>query len=193
MERKTLEGLGLDKETVDKVMAEHGKSVEKQKTQIAALTSERDGLKAQTADVSKKLAAFDGVDAQALGEQIKALQGEIAQKESDFKTQLADRDFEATLTAEIAAAKGRNPKAVKALLDIDALKASKNQKEDIAAALKTLRESDEAYQFEEAQKTKTTPAKVSTGGEHNEDGGAALAVNDQMNAIIRGKAKGETE
>lgn len=39
MERKYLEELGLDKELIDKIMSEHGKSVEKQKNKIEELDS----------------------------------------------------------------------------------------------------------------------------------------------------------
>ena len=53
------------------------------------------------------------------------------------------------------------------MLDIDTLKASKNQKEDIAAAIKALAESD-AYLFGDTA-TNTTPATVKTGGEHTEN------------------------
>ena len=44
----------------------------------------------------------------------------------------------------IAAVNGRNAKAITALLDVETLKASKNQKEDIAAALKALAEAEDS-------------------------------------------------
>ena len=44
----------------------------------------------------------------------------------------------------IASAKGVNAKAITALLDVETLKASKNQKEDIAAALKALTEAEDS-------------------------------------------------
>ena len=40
--------------------------------------------------------------------------------------------------------KGKNAKAIKALLDVEALKASKNQKDDVAAALKKLAEAEDS-------------------------------------------------
>lgn len=189
MERKFLEGLGLDKETVEKVMVEHGKDVEKHKQQITDLTGERDGLKTQMDSVAKKLGAFEGVDLDALKREIDTLKGDITKKEADFQAQLADRDFQAAINAGIAAAKGKSPKAIMALLNIDTLKASKNQKEDVAAALKALRESD-AYLFDESKTN--TPAKVSTGGAHDENGGGvASSTNTTMNDMIRGTLKGE--
>ena len=48
------------------------------------------------------------------------------------------------LKESIVAANGKNAKAITALLDIDALKASKNQKDDIAAALKKLTEAEDS-------------------------------------------------
>lgn len=44
----------------------------------------------------------------------------------------------------IAAVNGKNAKAITALLDVETLKASKNQKEDIAAALKILTEAEDS-------------------------------------------------
>jgi len=208
MERKFLEGLTfgskgttLDKDTVDKIMAEYGKSVESHKKQITDLTGERDGLQTQLKDVGDKLAAFEGTDPEALKKEIETLKGDISTKEKDFQSQLADRDFQAAVNAEIIAAKGKNPKVIMAGLDIEALKASKNQKSDIAAAVKALSESD-SYLFDGATEQNanagnkdgdgTTPAQVSTGGSHNEDGGGApKTTNAQMNAQIRGTLKGE--
>lgn len=173
MERKFLEELGLDKEAIDKIMAQHGKDIEAHKTTAENAAKDRDTYKGQLDEVSKKLKAFEGVDVDKLKGEIETLKTDIATKEADFQSQLADRDFQALLTAGITEAKGKNPKAIAALLDIEALKASKNQKEDTAAAIKALAESD-AYLFGEADKpagttTSTTPATVKTGGEHKEN------------------------
>jgi len=205
MERKFLETLVidkkgglLDKETVEKIIVEHGKSTEKQKADNEALTTERDSLKTQLEEISKKLGEFDGVDPAALKKEIEDLRSEMTTKEAEFTTQLADRDFQALVNSSISAEKGLNPKAITALLEIDKLKTSKNQKEDVAAALKTLRESD-AYLFgklDESNSSGTdTPAQVSTGGKHNEEGKNNTAssgdTNAFMNAQIRGALKGD--
>lgn len=168
MERRFLEDLGLEKEAIDKIMAQHGKDIESHKTSAENAIKDRDTYKGQLDEVSKKLKAFGGVDVEALRGEIEALKKDMSAKEADFQGQLADRDFQALIAAGISEAKGKNPKAITALLDIDALKASKNQKEDMAAALKALAESD-AYLFSEFDKNQTTPATVKTGGEHNEN------------------------
>lgn len=165
MERKFLEELGIDKEAIDKIMAQHGRDIEAHKTTAENAAKDRDTYKGQLDDVSKKLKAFDGVDVEALRGEVETLKKDMAAKEANFQSQLADRDFQALLAAGITEAKGKNPKAIAALLDIDALKASKNQKEDMAAAIKALAAS-EAYLFGE---TNTTPATVKTGGKHTEN------------------------
>lgn len=189
MERKFLDDLGLDKEVIDKIMAQHGKDIEAHKSAAENAAKDRDAYKGQLEDVSKKLKAFDGVDVEALRGEVDTLKQDMAAKEANYKSQLADRDFQALLTAGITAARGKNPKAIAALLDIDTLKASKNQKEDMAAAIKALAKSD-AYLFGDVDKA--SPAKVSTGGAHGENGGATpSSTNAQMNALITGKLRGE--
>ena len=70
MKREFLEELGLDKQLIDTIMSEHGRSVsqlkekckdlEERDTVIAALTSERDGLLSSLSDESEKHAALKG-------------------------------------------------------------------------------------------------------------------------------------
>ena len=170
MERKFLEELGIDKEAIDKIMTQHGKDIEAHKNSAENAAKDRDNYRGQLEKVSKKLKTFDDVDVEALRGEVDTLKKDMVAKEADFQSQLADRDFQALVTAGIAEAKGKNPKAITALLDIDALKASKNQKEDTAAALKALAESD-SYLFGEFDKNQTTPATVKTGGEHIENTG----------------------
>ncbi len=173
MERKFLKELGLEQDVIDKIMAQHGKDIEAHKAAAENAAKDRDAYKGQLDDVSKKLKAFEGVDIEALRGEVDTLKKDLAAKEAEHQSQLADRDFQALLTAGIAEAKGKNPKAIMALLDVETLKASKNQKEDTAAAIKALAESD-AYLFGDAQTTppakEAPPMKVSTGGRHTEPG-----------------------
>lgn len=95
-------------------------------------------------ETQEELKAFDGVDAAALNQKIKDLEADLAKKDTDYQAQIADRDFQDMLKESIVSVKGKNAKAITALLDVDALKASKNQKEDIAAALQTLAEAEDS-------------------------------------------------
>ena len=62
-------------------------------------------------------------------------QAKAAQVEQEAQAKVEAIRFDATLDAEIAKAGGRNAKAVRAVLDMDALRQSKDAERDIASAL----------------------------------------------------------
>ncbi|MRN26508.1 hypothetical protein EAI30_18100, partial [Romboutsia ilealis] len=84
----------------------------------------------------------------------------------EYARKEADRLFTDSLKAAIKEAGGRNEKAVMALLDVEQLKASKDQSEDIKKALETAKESD-AYLFgaDEPFSNPVGATGGSTGGE----------------------------
>lgn len=122
------------------------------------LETERDGLKGQLDTVNEALKKFDGVDVAALQGQIKTLQGDLETEKAQYAQKLADMEFDGILNGAVTAAKGRNAKAIRALLDVDALKASKNQEADVTAALEALKK-ENAYLFE----TEQTPPPYAAG------------------------------
>ena len=128
------------KTAVNKAVGENYKPVADWQKQVDKVTSLTDQLNTATEAMKK----FDGVDPEALKNQIAELNQKLTDKESEYQTQIADRDFQDMLKESIAAAKGKNAKAITALLDLDTLKASKNQKEDIATALKGLAEAEDS-------------------------------------------------
>ena len=67
---------------------------------------------------------------------------------AESEQKIADMAFDHALEAAITGAKGRNAKAIRALLDVNTLKASKNQAEDIKAALDALKK-DNGYLFDD--------------------------------------------
>lgn len=128
------------KTTISKEMGENYKTVADWQKQHDKVQTLETTLK----ETQEKLKAFDGVDANALNEEISSLKADLEKKDADYQAQIADRDFQDMLKESIASANGRNAKAITALLDLETLKASKNQKEDIAAALKTLTEAEDS-------------------------------------------------
>ena len=170
MDRKYLDGLGLDKEIVEKIMAEHGKSMtaEKSKTEAA---------KQQLADVQKQLKAFDGVDVEKLRGEVEKMTKDIADKDAEFQKKLADIEFSRVLETAVAAARPRNAKAVMALLDTDKLRESKNQQADIAAAVEAVKKEND-YLFEgTARITGPTP------GPKDPDKGSTAEANAALRSI----------
>ena len=170
MERKFLEEFGLEKEAIDKILDANSADVGKVKKSGEAAAERIAELEAQAAETSEKLKAVEGMDVAGKDAKIAELQASLEAQAAESQQKMANRDFADLLKDEIAAAKGKNPKAITALLDTEALKSSKNQKEDAAAAIKALAESD-AYLFEAATDTTKTVMKVSTGGSHTESGG----------------------
>lgn len=128
------------KTAINKEMGENYKPVadwQKQVDKVQNLTEQLDSTK-------EALKKFDGVDAAALNKQIADLNEALKNKDTEYQAQIADRDFQDMLKDAIASAKGKNAKAITALLDVDTLKASKNQKDDVAAALKELAEAEDS-------------------------------------------------
>ena len=128
------------KATITKEMAENYKTVADWQKQHDKVQNLEDQLKT----TKESLAKFDGVDADALNKQISDLKADLEQKDKDYQAQIADRDFQDMLKESIAAVKGKNAKAITALLDVESLKASNNQKEDVAEALKALTEAEDS-------------------------------------------------
>ena len=136
-----LKSIGL--EVPDDKKAEFENAVlENYKTVAEAdkLRTARDNYKAQ-------LEGFKDVNVEELKGKIETLTGDLASQKAAFEQQIADRDFDDLINGEIRSSKAKNIKAVRALLDLDSIRASKNQKDDIAAALKKAKEEND-YMFE---------------------------------------------
>lgn len=131
-------------------------------------------------DTQDKLKVFDGVDADALNKQIADLKEDLAKKDTEYQAQMADRDFQDMLKDSISAAKGKNAKAITALLDVDTLKASKNQKEDVASALKALSEAEDSKMlFGDAE-----PNGTGTGNPIGDVGGTHMTAEQKLEADV---------
>ena len=139
LKTETLKEKGLTQEQIDYVMAEVGKEVN-------TLTAERDNYKEQLSTATASLEKFKDVDPAAMQGEIDKLNQQLKDKDAEYAAKEADRVFSDTLKEAIKIAGGRNAKSVMALLDVDALKASKDQSEDIKKALEKVKESD-SYLF----------------------------------------------
>lgn len=151
MKREDLEALGMTKEQIDKVLDMHHKEYDTVKRDLDTANEDLKAEKEKTStqsttikDLKKDLEEFKDADVAGMKQKIADLEKDIQTKESEHKQEIADRDFNELLKESITSFKGKNPKAITALLDIPTLKESKNQKEDIAAALKSLTEAEDS-------------------------------------------------
>ena len=150
MKREDLEALGMTKEQIDKVLDMHHEEYDPVKKDLdtanADLAAEKEKTSTQEttiAGLKKDLGEFKDADVSGMKQKIEDLEKDIQTKDAAHKQEIADRDFNDLLKDSISAAKGRNATAITACLDVDTLKASKNQKEDIASALKALSERED--------------------------------------------------
>lgn len=128
------------KKDFEKAVLENYKTAadyEKQTDKVTNLTEQLN----KTKEAMKK---FEGVDPEDLKNQIADLNQKLTDKDTEYQTKLADRDFQDNVKGVIAKYKGKNEKAIMALLDVDTLKASKNQNEDLEKAVKALTEADDS-------------------------------------------------
>ena len=140
MKREFLEALGLDKEIVDKIMTENGNDINKTKEKLEA---ERDNYKSQLETAQNALKDFEGVDVKELKGKIDTLTTDLTAKETEYQTKLADMEFNSKLDSLITSSGARNAKAVKALLDLESIKSSKNQDTDLQTALEACKKDNE--------------------------------------------------
>ena len=152
-------GQPLTQEIIDAILAENNRDVDAAKAPFA----DYDSLKDQLKTAKDGLKAFEGVDVAQLQGQITKLQGDLDKKDQEHQAQLADLAFDRALENAITGAKGRNVKGIRANLDLDALKASKNQEADIKAALDGLKKRD-SYLFDTGDVPPPYSAGTGTGG-----------------------------
>lgn len=125
--------------------------------------TKNDSLESQLTEAKEALKGFEGVDVNALNGKITELTNSLAAKETEYNQKIADMEFDSALDSAITASGAKNAKAVRALLDIDALKASKNRDGDIGTALKQCK-TDNDYLFKSDEPINNPTGTVNTGG-----------------------------
>ena len=130
----------LTPEIIDAIMAENGRDIEAAKKPFA----DYEHIKEQLKTTQDGLKAFEGVDVAQLQGEITKLQGQLAGKDTEWQGKLDALAFDTKVKDAIAAAKGKNAKAITALLDMDNLRSSKNQDADLKAALEALQKAEDS-------------------------------------------------
>lgn len=151
----------LPKETIDAIMAENGRDIESAKAPFA----DYDTMKSQLTEAQKAIKGFQdqGADIEAVRKSAKEWEDKYNQAIADHNQKMADMAFDRALDTAITGAKGRNIKGIRANLDVETLKSSKNQEADIKTALEALKKSD-AYLFDDGGTPPPYSAGAGTGG-----------------------------
>ena len=171
---------GITDEQLNWVMQENGSDINREKSAAAALQTQLDNANAQLKTAQDGLKAFDGK------KKPEEYEAELTKLKADMKAQAEGFAFDNALDAAIMGKKGRSVKAVRALLDVDALKGSTDRSTDIAKALD---EAAKANPWAFGEDGAAGVAVVSTGAEHgappaNESDGVEAAfksLNPELN------------
>lgn len=140
MQQSFLEELGIEKEIIDKIISASKTELDEARNQAEA---KAETLEKQLLEAKETLKAFEGVDVTELRGKITQLSTDLEQKEIEYQAQLADMEFNAVLDKAIASVGAKNAKSVMALLDLDSIKASKNQEADIKNALEQVKKEND--------------------------------------------------
>jgi len=180
MNREELKAFGLIEEQIDKVMAAHGKVVNGTKEELETVKTERDDFKNQLKDRDNQLQELgDKVkDNDELTDEIERLKGENETATQELQDKLDKQAFDFSLDKALSAAKVKNSKAVKALLDADKIKLDGEQLLGLDDQLKTIKESD-GYLFADEQQEGGKPS-FST-GQHQTTSGINPFSKDSFN------------
>ena len=150
----------------DKVVAENYKTTAEFEKKVNRLTEDLAAEKKRADEAAETLKGFEGKDFDAITKE----RDEWKKKHDDalaaHKKEQEDREFNEILSSEISGAKGKNEKAILALLDVEKLRGSKNQQADIKAALESLR-TESGYLFDD----NGGAARFTTGGRSAATGG----------------------
>ena len=127
MKKEELLELGLTEEQIQGVFKLNGQD-------INSIKSERDNLKSELEVANNKISELGDYE-------------NIKSEVEKYKNEISDLKLNHSIENSLMKSKVKNPKAAKALLDIEALKNSKNFDSDLENQIKSMKESD-SYLFE---------------------------------------------
>lgn len=104
MKREFLESLGLEKESVDKIMAENGADLEREKAKTTQAKADLADAQAKLAEREKYLEGLQKTagDAEANKKKLEELQAKYEADTNQYKSQLAARDYEDAINRAIS-------------------------------------------------------------------------------------------
>ena len=132
----------------NKAVAENYKTVAEHEKKVNRLTDDLAAEKKRADDAVETLKGFEGKDFDAITKDRDKWKKDYEDAMAAHQKEQEDREFNSVLETSITDAKGKNAKAIMALLDLDKLRGSKNQEKDIKAALDAMR-TENGYLFDD--------------------------------------------
>ena len=132
----------------DKAVAENYKTSAEVEKKVNRLTDDLAAEKKRADEAVETLKGFEGKDFDAITRERDEWKTKHDNAVAAHQKEQEEREFNSVLETAITGAKGKNAKAIMALLDLDKLRGSKNQEKDIKAALDAMR-TESGYLFDD--------------------------------------------
>lgn len=136
------------KNDLEKAVAENYKTTAEFEKKVNRLTADLDAEKEARKTAEDTLKGFEGKDFDAITRERDEWKRKHEESEANHRREAEEREFNEILTAAITDSKGRNAKAIAAMLDLDKLRTSRNLDKDIKTALDSMR-TEHSYLFED--------------------------------------------
>lgn len=175
MERKVLEEMGLEKDQINTIMADYGKSVNSLKEQVDTLRTERDTFKSQVDSSNKQLEELKGkiTNNDKAKQTIADLQQQLKESEATAKAELLSVKKTNAINNALRDAKVRDTKAIMPFINTDEVKFNDDGLTGLKDQLESLKK-EKGFLFENAE---PTPGIQATAGKVDKaDDGTAPKV-----------------
>lgn len=153
MNKQDLTKLGIEDENlVQQIIVLHGKDIERLKTDLEARADDIEKLNAQLVEAGQVIEGFKKMDIDGIKAAAEEWRTKAEQTKLEADQRLQALKFDHALKDALSAAKARNPKAVKALLELDKIKFSEDgeQLEGLQEQLEAVK-TDNGYLFEDSE------------------------------------------
>lgn len=154
-------GQPLTKEIIDAIMEEYGKGINAEKEKYSDYETIKENLK--TAQEALEKAKGNGATIEEAKRAAEEWENKYKKAVEEHKAEKEEREFKAAVETALAKARGKNSKAIMALMDLDALRGSKNREPDIAAAVEALKK-ENGYLFDDEGTPPPYAGGTGTGG-----------------------------
>lgn len=165
------DGAKLSKEAIDSIMAENGKDIEKHKTDAETQKKTAEQAQTQLTEANKTIEGFKAMNIEEIKKSADEWKKKAEDAEKNSETELAKLRTEHALDSALRDGKAKNPKLVKAALDMEKIKLDGDKLLGLSDQIEALKTSD-PYLFDEAERDddpeddKSTNIRLNSGGGH---------------------------
>lgn len=157
MDRGFLEGMGIEKENINKILDKYHEGIKEYKEsaeKVKTLEAETSSLKEQISQRDKDLKELKKVDAQELQTKIAELEEKNKTLQEESESKLLETRKNLMLENSLMKANVKNSKAIRGMLDFEKITIDGDELTGLDDQIKALKESD-SYLFNIEEPTKT--------------------------------------